>query len=407
MNRGFLRAGHWPTLLASFLYFDLSFMVWVLLGPLAVFIAKELHLDPAHKGLMVATPVLAGAFIRVIAGACADRFRPLPTALVMQTIVIAGLLTAWALGISSFAGVLALGVVLGVAGASFAVALPLASSWYPPEYQGTALGIAGAGNSGTVLSALFAPLIAVALGWRNVVGLAALPLAVVLAIFFLIAKESPTTKPRAGLAVYKEILSTPDAWWLMAFYGVTFGGFVGLSSFLPLWFNDQFGVTPVVAGTCTAACVFVGSFARPIGGAIADRCGGVKTLSVVYGVVCVLFTLVARGIGDLALALPVVVLLMAAVGAGNGAVFQIVPQRFARNVGVVTGLVGATGGLGGFYLAASLGAAKQWSGGYGIGFAIFACVALAALATLTGVSPGWRRSWLAPTPLKPEGPQLA
>ncbi len=255
--------------------------------------------------------------------------------------------------------------MLGVAGASFAVALPLASYWYPPQHQGTALGIAGAGNSGTVLAALFAPSLAVAFGWQNVLGLAIIPLAIVLALFVTLAKDSPRSPPKKSLKVYAEILGVSDAWWLMAFYSVTFGGFVGLSSFLPIYFNDQYGLTPVMAGYCTAACVFAGSFVRPFGGAVADRLGGVRTLSFVYGLVAILLLVISRGVPDLRIALPLIVVTMGALGAGNGAVFQIVPQRFARNVGVVTGLVGATGGVGGFYLAASLGYARQLTGGYG------------------------------------------
>ncbi len=394
MNRGFLRAGHLPTLVAAFLYFDVSFMVWVILGPLAVFIARDLHLSAAEKGLMVATPVLAGAVLRIVTGVLADHLKPRLTAIIMQTIVIAGLAGFWAFGVASFEMTLALGVVLGVAGASFAVALPLASYWYPPQHQGTALGIAGAGNSGTVLAALFAPSLAVALGWRNVLGLAIVPLAVVLALFVLLAKNSPLSPARKSLKDYAEILGFADAWWLMAFYCVTFGGFVGLSSFLPIYFNDQYGLSPVAAGYCTAASVFAGSFVRPLGGAVAARIGGVKALSFVYGLVAVLLLIVSRGIPNLMVALPLIIVTMGALGAGNGAVFQIVPQRFARNVGVVTGLVGATGGIGGFYLAASLGYAKQLTGGYGIGLAIFAFLALAALTALTSVSIRWRRTWL-------------
>ena len=395
MNRGFLRAGHLPTLVASFLYFDVSFMVWVMLGPLAVFIAEDLHLSPAEKGLMVATPILAGAGLRIVNGVLSDHLKPRLTGIVMQAVVICGLAAAWALGTGTFAQVLALGLVLGVAGASFAIALPLASYWYPPEHQGTALGIAGAGNSGTVLAALFAPSLAIAFGWQNVLGLAIAPLAVVFALFLILAKDSPRSPPRKSLKDYADILALPDAWWLMFFYSVSFGGFVGLSSFLPIYFNDQYGLAPAPAGYATAACVFAGSFARPFGGAAADRVGGVRALSFVYGFVGLTLMIVSRGVAEFRLALPLIAVTMAALGAGNGAVFQIVPQRFARNVGVVTGLVGATGGVGGFYLAASLGYAKQLTGGYGVGLAIFACLALAALTALTGVSARWRRTWLA------------
>ena len=157
LSRSFFKSGHTPTLFSAFLYFDLSFMVWVLLGPLGVAIAKDFHLDPAQKGLMVAVPVLAGALLRLAAGVLVDHIGPKKTGVLAQLVVLAGLASAWLIGIDSYHQVLALGIVLGVAGASFAIALPLASRWYPPEHQGLALGIAGAGNSGTALAALFAP----------------------------------------------------------------------------------------------------------------------------------------------------------------------------------------------------------------------------------------------------------
>ena len=157
INREFLKAGHLPTLLSAFFYFDMSFMVWVLLGALAVQMSADLGLSAAQKGFMVALPVLAGALLRVVFGVLVDRLRPKLAGIIGQVIVIAGLSIAWLIGINSYQGTLALGLVLGVAGASFAVALPLASRWYPPQFQGTALGIAGAGNSGTVFASLFAP----------------------------------------------------------------------------------------------------------------------------------------------------------------------------------------------------------------------------------------------------------
>ncbi|WP_341207430.1 MFS transporter, partial [uncultured Sphingomonas sp.] len=139
---GFWASGHVPTLLAAFLYFDLAFMVWVLLGPLAPDIAATLGLSPAQKGLMVAVPTLAGAGLRVVNGLLVDRLGPKRSGAISQLIVIFGLLAAWTLGVTSFAGTLALGVILGFAGASFAIALPLASRWYPPEHQGKAMGLA-------------------------------------------------------------------------------------------------------------------------------------------------------------------------------------------------------------------------------------------------------------------------
>lgn len=391
MKAAFLKAGHLPTLLSCFLYFDLSFMVWVSLGPMAVLIAHDLHLNPGQKGLMVATPVLAGAFLRLFNGALVDVLRPRLTGLIMQLVVIAGLLTAWLLGIHSFTQILLFGVVLGVAGASFAIALPMVSYWYPPEHQGTALGLAGAGNSGTVLASLFVPVIAVTLGWNNVLGLAALPLLAVFVFFFFAAKNSPTCPKRKTFHDYGRVLQSSDAWWLMFFYSVSFGGFVGLSSFLPIYFHDLFGLTPIHAGYFTAACVFAGSLARPFGGALADRIGGTRALTFIYALVAIALLIVSRGTMTAPVALGVLVATMAALGMGNGAVFQLVPQRFGRDVGLLTGLVGMTGGVGGFYLAASLGYAQQLTGNYSAGFGIFALLAVLAFGGIIAVRARWSK----------------
>lgn len=398
MSNGFLRAlraGHLPTLFAAFLYFDLSFMVWVLLGPLGVAVAAELHLNPAHKGLMVATPVLAGALFRLPLGMLVDSFRAKRVGAVAQAMVIAGLAAAWLNGVQGFSGTLLLGLVLGLAGASFAVALPLASGWYPPEHQGTALGIAGAGNSGTVLAALFAPGLAVAIGWQNVVGLAALPMGIALAVYLLVAKDSPDAPPPRPLSAYLRLLRIGDAWWFMAFYSVTFGGFVGLAASLTIYFHDQYSLTPVAAGYCTAAVVLVGSLVRPVGGAVADRIGGVRALTLMYLIAAMAFATVATGISTIWRAMPVFLVGMLALGIGNGAVFQLVPQRFAREIGVMTGLVGMTGGLGGFCLASSLGYAKQLTDSYDPGFLVFTLLAAAALVAISGVRRRWRTTWAA------------
>jgi NNP family nitrate/nitrite transporter-like MFS transporter len=393
VSSGFWQAGHRPTLFAAFLYFDLSFMVWVILGPLGVQIANDLGLSPAQKGLMVATPVLSGALLRIVMGILVDHLKPKLAGIIGQLIVIAALVLAWALGIHSFQQVLVLGVMLGMAGASFAVALPLASRWYPPEHQGTALGIAGAGNSGTVLAALFAPTLATIFGWQNVMGLAAIPLAIVLAVYWLMAKDSPECPPAKSLADYFKVLKDRDAWWFMFFYSVTFGGFVGLAASLTIYFNSQYGLSPVIAGYFTAACVFAGSMVRPIGGMVADRVGGIRSLSTMYVVAAVFLAIVSIGLPNAWMALAAFVAAMVALGMGNGAVFQLVPQRFRKEIGVMTGLVGMAGGVGGFYLASSLGYAKQLTGNYQIGFLIFAGLAILALLGLLGVKTRWRTTW--------------
>ena len=393
MKNSFLKSGHWPTLLAAFLYFDLSFMVWVVLGPLGVQIARDLGLTAAQKGLMVATPVLSGALLRMVMGIMVDHFGPKLAGAFGQVIVIGALLTAWLVGIHSYHELLLFGVALGVAGASFAVALPLASRWYPPEHQGAALGIAGAGNSGTVLAALFAPGLAMAFGWNNVFGLAVIPLGIVLVAYLLLAKDSPDCPPPKPLSDYLKVLKDKDAWWFMFFYSVTFGGFVGLASSLTIYFNDQYGLSPVVAGYFTAACVFAGSLLRPVGGVVADRVGGIKSLSLMYLLAATFLFIVSFGLPQAWMGLALFVLTMLVLGMGNGAVFQLVPQRFRKEIGVMTGLVGMAGGLGGFYLASSLGYSKQLTGSYQTGLLVFAGLAIVALVGLTFVKGRWRTTW--------------
>lgn len=396
-DKPFWQSGHRPTLIMAFLYFDVAFMVWNLLGPLAPIFSKALALSPAQKGFIVAVPTLAGAVLRLVNGFLSDRIGQKVTGIISQVIVIGGLLAAWQIGVGSMNALIGVGVVLGFAGASFAVALPLAGRWYPPRHQGKAMGIAGMGNSGTVLAALFAPLLAKAFGWTNVLALATIPAAIVLVAFVALAKDSPNQPPAKPLgdyvAGYFRMLGEGDAWWFILFYGVTFGGFVGLSGSLPSWYTTELAFTPVQAGYATAACVFAGSLVRPFGGALADRIGGIKTLSGVYALAAVLLVVISQAPISFGIMFPLFFCVMATLGVGNGAVFQLVPQRFRHEIGVMTGLVGFGGGVGGFYLASSLGLAKQWTGSMSAGFLIFAALALVALAGLTGVKKRWRTTW--------------
>ncbi|MBC3949593.1 MULTISPECIES: nitrate/nitrite transporter [Pseudomonas] len=393
MNTSFWKAGHKPTLFAAFLYFDLSFMVWYLLGPMAVQIATDLQLTTQQRGLMVATPILAGALLRFVMGIVADQLSPKTAGIIGQVIVILALFTAWNLGIHTYEQALLLGVFLGVAGASFAVALPLASQWYPAEHQGKAMGIAGAGNSGTVLAALIAPVLAAAFGWSNVFGFAVIPLVLTLIAFSLMARNAPERAKPKSMGDYLKALGDRDSWWFMFFYSVTFGGFIGLASALPGYFNDQYGLSPVTAGYYTAACVFGGSLMRPLGGALADRFGGIRTLAGMYAVAAICIAAVGFNLPSSWAALALFVAAMLGLGAGNGAVFQLVPQRFRKEIGVMTGLIGMAGGIGGFLLAAGLGSIKQHTGDYQMGLWLFAFLGVLAWFGLLNVKRRWRTTW--------------
>jgi NNP family nitrate/nitrite transporter-like MFS transporter len=387
----FLKAGHWPTLLAAFLYFDVSFMVWVLLGPLAPFVSETLDLTPVEKGLLVATPLLAGSFFRPLLGALADRIGGRNTGLIGLSVTLLPLLAGWQLA-SELPHFFAIGVLLGVAGASFAVALPLASRWYPAEHQGLAMGIAGAGNSGTLLATLFAPRIAAAFGWSAAFALALLPVAAVLVIFYFLAKESPAPRKPIGLREYGQVLRDGDTLWFCFFYSLTFGGFVGLASFLTVFFHEQYGLTKVMAGDFTTLVVLCGSFLRPVGGGLADRFGGYRVLTAVLALAGCGLGLVGA-LPSVWVALALLATTMALLGIGNGAIFQMVPHRFSTYVGVITGLVGAAGGVGGFFLPSMLGSVRQMTGSYGPGLIVFAAIVLSGSCSLLLLGRTWQKSW--------------
>lgn len=385
-------SGHWPTLCTSFLYFDASFMVWTMLGALGAMIAPALGLDPQEKFLMVATPTLAGAILRIVLSLAADRIGTKNTGVLAQLVVIAGLALVYRLGLHSLGEALALGVVLGVAGASFAVALPQAGRWYPPQLQGVVLGLAGAGNIGVVLDHLIAPRIAATHGWQAVFGATLVPLTLVLLVYVAFSREAPGAIKRKRLADYFALLTERDAHWFCLFYTISFGGFVGLATAFAMFFHDAFGLAPVAAGEMAALCTFVGAVARPLGGAIADRCGGIRALGVLYATAGAAMV-VAAGAHNLWVCGAAFFVASGAFGMCNGAVFQLLPQRFATDINIMTGLVGCGGGIGGFVLGMLFGLSKQYTGSYAAGILLFAGLCGVALAALHSVKTRWRTTW--------------
>jgi len=395
----FRKAGHTPTLVSAFLYFDVSFMVWVLMGPLGPFIGESLKLTATQKGFLTAVPLLGGSFFRLILGYMTERIGARKTGLIGLMVSLLPLLIAWQFA-STFTGFLAAGVLLGVAGASFAAALPLASAWYPPEYQGLAMGIAGAGNSGTLLATLFAPRLAQAYGWRNVFAIAAIPVMYVWVTFFFLAKDAPVKRAVKRWADYKRVLSVADTGWFCFIYSLTFGGFVGLASYLSIFFRDQYHMSKVQAGDLTTIVVIFGSFLRPVGGMLADKLGGYRMLLVLLTGVA----LCLAGVGTLppvTLAVILLAVAMGMLGMGNGSVFQLVPQRFPDSVGIMTGVVGAAGGFGGFMLPSVLGTVKDSTGSFGIGFVMVAGTVMIGAASLLYLGRVWRKTWT------PEAAELA
>jgi NNP family nitrate/nitrite transporter-like MFS transporter len=390
-RRGFLSSGHLPTLLAALLYFDVSFMTWVLLGPLAPFLRDELGLTATQQGLVVAIPLLGGSLFRPLFGILGDRWGGRRAAMLGMVLTLVPLLYGWTMA-GTASDLYVIGLLLGIAGASFAVALPLASRWYPPEYQGLAMGIAGAGNSGTLLTTLLAPRLAEHFGWSVTFGLAALPLVVVFVVFALIARDSPTRAAPSSRREYAAVLREPDTLWLSLLYSLTFGGFVGLASFLTVFFHEQYQVSRVAAGDFTTIVVFAGSLLRPVGGWLADRVGGYRMLLwLLSGFSACLLAVAAAP--PLTVAVVVLFVGMGLLGMGNGAVFQLVPQRFPTRMGLVTGIVGAAGGLGGFFLPSVLGVVKDATGAYTAGLLLFAVAFLAGAGMLLELGTRWSRQW--------------
>jgi NNP family nitrate/nitrite transporter-like MFS transporter len=379
-------------LVAAFLYFDVSFMVWTMLGALGAQIGSSLHLSPSQKGLMVAVPILGGAILRIVLGVAADRAGAKRTGIVAQLIVMMALFAAWRLGLPTYHATLALGAILGLAGASFAVALPQAGRWYPPGMQGLVLGLAGAGNLGVVIDTLTAPGLAAHLGWTTVFGLALIPTGLVVLLYTVMAKDAPASARARKLADYISLMREGDAHWFCFMYTVSFGGFVGLASSFVIYFTAEYRLTPVHAGQCAAICTLVGAMLRPLGGSLADRLGGTVALRG-------FFALAALAIAGAATIHPLLgcaaafMVASGALGMANGAVFQLLPQRFRSELGVMTGLVGCGGGIGGFLLASTLGFSKGLTGSYAWGLLGYSCLCAVAFTAVAWNAGRWRRSW--------------
>jgi len=408
--------GDAKTLFAAFLYFDFSFMVWTMLGPISTEITEALAvggfmMSAGQKATLLSIPILAGALLRILLGFSVDKFGAKKTALVSQAIVISVLFYAYFRGTSiSYDELLVVAVGLGFAGASFAVALPQAGQWYPPKLQGIVLGIAGAGNIGVVIDFLFAPKIAQIWGWQSVFLVGAVLSTVIFVAYIFMAKDAPAEvyAPRPKkLKDYGKLLKDKDTWWFNLFYAVSFGGFVGFAGYMKVYLMNtyqadmsSFGLNifdepnvKVIAGYFGALTIFAGAVLRPVGGAVADKLGGIKSLYIFFGAVALLALLNATIILPFSVAIIVLFLIMANLGMANGAVFQLVPQRFGRDIGIMTGIIGAAGGLGGTALIKTLGWSKGAFDGYSAGFMIFAAVVIVALVGISFVKTRWRTTW--------------
>lgn len=391
--RSFLRAGHPPTLAAAFFYLTFTFVVWVLNGALAPFISESFHLSPAQKGMMLSIPIMAGALMRFPLGVLAQYIgRKRATLVEMALIAIAMLYGC--LHVHSFSDLLAMGLLLGVAGASFGVAMSLGSGWYPPRYKGLAMGVVGAGNVGTAIAVLLAPPLAQAYGWRAVYGIAAASVALPAVVMMIFAKEPPDANRHASVREQLACLFERDGWAFSLIYIITFGGFIGFISFLPTYFYDQFHVSKVQAGQLAMLAALLGSVLRIFGGWISDHWGGVNTLTVVLAIVAVGLLAGPAAASSVGATTLLFMVCFAALGTGNGALFQLVPLRWPGTTAVAGAMIGEIGALGGSLVPSSMGLAKQYLGSYGGGFVFFAVLSLLVLAALRRMQLRWTGTWI-------------
>jgi NNP family nitrate/nitrite transporter-like MFS transporter len=388
----FLRAGHAPTLFAAFLYFAFSCCIWVLNGAMAPFISEAYGLTPAQKGLMLSVPIIAGALMRFPLGVLSQYIGRKSATLVEMGLIAVAMLYGW-IAVESFSDLLKMGVLLGIAGASFGVALSLGSGWFPPQHKGLAMGLVGAGNVGTAVSVLVAPPLAQWLGWQSVYGVAAVAILLPMAVMVIFAKEPPDVDSHASFRGHIACLFEKDGWVFSLIYGVTFGGFIGLTTFLPTYYYDQFGVSKVQAGQLTMLAAFMGAAVRVFGGWISDRWGGVNTLTLVLVVVAVALGLVGLAGGSLVMTTLLLIVCFAALGAGNGALFQLVPLRWPTTTAVAGSMIGEIGALGGGLVPNAMGLSKQYLGTYAWGFVVFAVLALVMLGVMRVMQIRWTRTW--------------
>jgi NNP family nitrate/nitrite transporter-like MFS transporter len=330
--------------------FTVCFAAWGLISAFAPKFRDALQLTASETALLVAVPVLLGSLARIPMGILTDRFGGRVTFSVLMAAVAA---PVWMVPAQTgYSSLLAVAFLLGLAGSSFAIGVGYVSRWTPAERQGSALGVYGLGNIGQSAAVFLGPLLAARIGMPTVYHGVAILLVAWAAAFALLARDATPAAAAArqhrGAGAMLEVLTREKlAWLLAAFYFLTFGGFVAFSIYLPTLLKDEFKLAPADAGFRTAGFVVLATLLRPLGGWLSDRIGGARVLGAVFAGVAPFAMLLAWPamlpftVGALGCA--------ALLGLGNGAVFKLVPQYFPSQTGTVTGLVGAMGGLGGFF----------------------------------------------------------
>lgn len=362
-----VRGGANRALLLATVAFAVSFSAWSLIAPLAKKFQDTLDLSNTRTLLLTAVPVVLGSLLRIPVGALTDRYggRMMFTVVLVVSAVPAALFGF----VDGYWELILVGFFLGLAGTSFAVGVPFVAGWFPKERQGFAIGVYGMGNIGTAVAAFGAPAISEQWGRPTLGVVAGVVLLVAATLFYLLAENAPRPSVparyadiiRAGWRLYR----------LALLYFVTFGGFVAMAIFLPMLLKDWFGYSLTDAGLRAAGFTVLATLARPVGGWLSDRISATTVLTVAFvGIGINAAALVVLAGNPKIVPVTIACLTLAAfLGAGNGAVFKLVPQEFPNATGAATGIVGAAGGLGGFFPPIVMGIVKDIFDTYALGFA--------------------------------------
>lgn len=355
----------------------ISFMTWSVLSPLASTFEQIYNLSTTQKSILVAIPVLLGSIMRIPLGIYTDRVggRKMFTGLLLFTII--PLIGA---GISnSFAALLFWAFFIGMAGTSFAISVTFVSKLTPPEKQGTALGINAVGNIGTALAGFVIPSIAVAFGLQWAFWILIFPTVIMAALIWFGTPETAKPTEKKTVLGALSVLKFRNTWMLSLFYFVSFGSFVALGIYLPTMLIDIYGINAVDAGFRAAVFVVAATVFRPVGGYFADKFGAGRVLTYVFIGITVMAFVISFALENIIIMTIACLLIAVFAGLGNGSVFKLVPTLFPKDTGTVTGIVGAWGGLGGFFPPILMGIVKDMTGSYSLGFVLFALLAFVCL----------------------------
>lgn len=392
-------SGNIGTLIASFIYLCVSFMAWVSLSPLMIYITHNIDIPIESKLRLSSLAVVSGSLLRIPIGLASDQYGTRVCGIIIQIIALIAVTTVYLIGLKSYSDILIFSLCLGFSGASFAIALPQASRWYSSDRQGLILGIVGAGNMGVAFTAIYAPYIAEHYSWQLAYGVLATVMSAAFIIYLFFSHDAPNSTKQFQSTDYVTILTSNHGRLYMFLYSITFGGFVGLSASLPMLFNSQYHVSGIISGILTAITIFIGSIARPIGGYLADKYGAKHVLIILLIIISLAYALLSainlepldtfnkNKVEIFTKAAPLIsafIFTMCSLflGMGNGAIFQKIGQIFQVNIGAATGIVGAAGGIGGYFLAEVLARSREQTGGFGYGYASLCILAIIGLTWL-------------------------